>query len=353
MQISNWGSLALVRSLLAQRGTPERYAALQADVLVEAELKGHPSHGLQRLPRLLARMDRGLLNPSASGQSHWRSDAVLVVEGEQGLGPVVAMQALHQLHQRAASTGIALAAIRNSNHLGMLAWYVEHIAARGCIGIVFSSSEALVHPHGGTRAFLGTNPFAIAVPTAGRPLVLDASTSMVSMGKIHHYAASGRPLPEGWARDREGHPTTDAARAMHGAIAPFGGAKGYGLGIAIELLIAALAGSALAPNVRGTLDADALCNKGDVLVVIDAASAPDVSQQLSAYLDTVRDSPSSEPDCPVRVPGDGATQRRTHSLKSGFDIAPQLWAELQSLDRQTPSSPSSFTPASILEGQKQ
>ena len=262
MQISNWGSLALVRSLLAQRGTPERYAALQADVLVEAELKGHPSHGLQRLPRLLARMDRGLLNPSASGQSHWRSDAVLVVEGEQGLGPVVAMQALHQLHQRAASTGIALAAIRNSNHLGMLAWYVEHIAARGCIGIVFSSSEALVHPHGGTRAFLGTNPFAIAVPTAGRPLVLDASTSMVSMGKIHHYAASGRPLPEGWARDREGHPTTDAARAMHGAIAPFGGAKGYGLGIAIELLIAALAGSALAPNVRGTLDADALCNKG-------------------------------------------------------------------------------------------
>ncbi len=335
---------ALATRLLTQRGVPQGHAAVQAGVLVEAELKCHPSHGLQRLPRLLARIERGLADPLAQGTGHWRSAAVLEVDGERGLGPVVALHALRQLGERVADTGIALAAIRNSNHLGMLAWYVEQVAASGRIGIALSSSEALVHPHGGTRAMLGTNPLAIAVPTAAQPLVLDLATSTVSMGKIHHHAATGRPIPEGWARDAEGRATTDAARARHGAIAPFGGAKGYGIGMAVELLVAALAGSALAPEVRGTLDAESICNKGDVLIVIDTASAPDLAGRLAAYLDAVRDSPRADPAEPVRVPGDGAAARRAEALRDGFAIDPRLWRELQALALDTPpSSPPTTT----------
>lgn len=337
MKITGQAAAALAANLLEERKALPSHAFLQAHVLVEAELKGHPSHGLQRLPRILARIERGLIDPTTEGASHWRSEAVLDVDGLMGLGPVVAVGALERLLERAASTGIALAAIRNSNHLGMLAYYVEKVAARGHIGIAMSSSEALVHPYGGTRAMLGTNPIAIAVPTAERPLVLDLATSTVSMGKIHHYAANAMPIPEGWARDADGLPTTDAARAKLGSIASFGGAKGYGLGIAIELLVAALAGSALAPDIRGTLDADFVCNKGDVLIAIDSRSASDLLDRLAAYLDLVRGSPSADPGQPVSVPGDGAVRRRERALGEGFEIDPRLWAELNALSLSSSS----------------
>ncbi|MCX5512798.1 dehydrogenase [Kaistia algarum] len=342
MKITETTAMALATRLLIQRNALAENAKCQAGVLVEAELKGHPSHGLQRLPRILARIERGLIDPATKGEGRWRSEAVLEIDGQKGLGPVVAMAALDRLRERVSVSGIAMAAIRNNNHLGMLAHYVEHVAKDGRIGLAMSSSEALVHPFGGTRAMLGTNPIAIAVPTAGRPLVLDLATSIVSMGKIHHHAATGRPIPESWARDAEGGPTTDAASAKLGSIAPFGEAKGYGLGIAIELLVAALAGSALAPDIRGTLDAEAVCNKGDLLIVIDAMAAPTIAGRLSDYLDRVRASPPAEVDQPVGVPGDGATRRREVSLREGFDIDPALWAELNGL---------SLSPSPVLEGQ--
>lgn len=341
MKVFHQDAMALATRLLTDRGALKDHAVLQAGALIEAELKGHPSHGLQRLPRLLSRIERGLANPHTAGLSEWRTDSVLSVDGERGLGPVVAMAALQQLEQRVLSTGIAMAAIRNNNHLGMLAWYVEHAAESGCIGIALSSSEALVHPHGGTRAMLGTNPLAIAVPTAGQPLVLDLATSTVSMGKIHHHAVNGQPLCEGWARDDLGQPTTDAARAKHGAIAPFGGAKGYGIGIALELMVAAIAQSALAPDIRGTLDSDAVCNKGDVLIVIQPPSAPGLGNRLEAFLQAIRASPAAEAGYTVRVPGDGAAQRRTQLLREGFDVRPELWDELQALAKSPSISPSS------------
>lgn len=331
MRMERDGAVAQMSDLLQVYGAPPANAFLQARVLVDAEMKGHPSHGLRRLPRILQRIERGLANPVTEGASHWRSQAALEVDGQRGLGPVVAIAALRQLEQRVGTTGIALAAIRNSNHLGMLAWYVEQAVARGRIAVAMSSSEALVHPHGGTRAMLGTNPLAIAVPTAARPLVLDLATSVVSMGKIHHHAATGQSIPQGWALDAHGQPTTDAGLAQHGALTPFGDAKGYALGLALELLVAALAGSALAPEVHGTLDADALCNKGDVLILIEPAAAPDLAGRLAAYLDAVRASPPAVPDSPVRVPGDEAMRRRDNAALEGFDIDPTLWAELLAL----------------------
>jgi L-2-hydroxycarboxylate dehydrogenase (NAD+) len=328
--------MALVGGLLEGRGVPLSHAKQQALILVEAELKGHPSHGLQRLPRILARIERGLIDPMTMGLSYWRSGAVLEVDGNKGLGPVVALAALDKMRSEATAAGITLAAIHNSNHLGMLGHYVEHIAERGQIGIALSSSEALVHPHGGTRAVLGTNPIAIAVPTARGSLVLDLATSIVSMGKIHHHAANGIPLQPNWAKDASGNPTTDPTLAKSGAIAPFGDAKGYGLGIAIELMVAALAGSALAPTVRGTLDAEAVCNKGDILIAIDMAAAPHLSERLADYLDLVRSSPAIDPERPVLVPGDGARRRREHAALEGFDVDERLWTELNALTTASP-----------------
>ncbi len=330
MRVSAAEARAVARALLLDAGTPEPHAALQAEVLLEGELRGHPSHGLQRLPRLLNRIERGLADPLATGAQTWRKTGFLDVDGEAGLGPVVAMSAIEALLSRVGETGIALAAVRNANHLGMLAGYVEHIARAGCIGIAWSTSEALVHPHGGTRAMLGTNPIAVAIPTADEPFVLDLATSVVSMGKIHDHALRGAAIPGGWALDGEGFPTTDAERAKGGAIAPFGGPKGYALGLAFELLVVTLAGSAFAPDVHGTLDAEHEVNKGDVFIVIEPNGAPDTAARVSAYLDELRSSRPADPSHPVTVPGDGARARREAALRNGVDVPDRLWADLRS-----------------------
>lgn len=322
----------LASALLEARNVPSAHARLQADLLLEAEIRGLPSHGLQRLPLILSRLDKGLADGQARGSGTWRRRSFLSVDGERGLGPVVVMQALEAMRPVVGETGIAIAAIRNANHIGMLAYYAEAAARSGLIGVVMSTSEALVHPFGGTQAMLGTNPVAIGIPSGDQPFVLDLATSVVSMGKINHHAMRGMPIPPGWAVDAEGRPTKDAKAARTGAIAPFGGAKGYGLGLAIELLVAALAGSDLAPDVHGTLDDIHAANKGDLLILIDAAAGDGSVRSLASYLDRLRGSRPSDPASPVAVPGDGARQRRAATERSGIELPQPLLEHLLALE---------------------
>ena len=236
-------SLAL--EALSRAGVPDAHAKIQADLLIEGELRGLPSHGLLRLRRVIERIQAGLSAPGAKGAHSWAARNYLNVDGERGLGPVIAMEALDAIISRAREDGIAIAAIHNANHLGALAYYVEYAARQDitCIGLTIS--EALVHPYGGRKALIGTNPIAIGVPADPAPLILDMATSLVAMGKIYDYASKGLPIPLGWALDKNGDPTTDAEAAKSGAIAPFGGPKGYALGVAIEVLVASLTASAM------------------------------------------------------------------------------------------------------------
>ncbi|WP_292333247.1 Ldh family oxidoreductase [Mesorhizobium sp.] len=258
---------------LCKAGVSEEFAQLQLSLLLEAELRGTTSHGLLRLPRVVERIVSGATDPASTGKGTWRGAALLEVEGEHGLGPIVAKFALDQVTQRATTCGVAVAAIRNCDHLGMLAWYAEQVAKKGQILIALTISEALVHPWGGRQAMLGTNPIAIGVPSEPEPFVLDMATSLVSMGKIHDHANRGMPIPIEWALDANGNPTTNASAAKDGSIAPFGGAKGYALGLAFELLVTALTASATGRDVKGTLDPVHPCNKGDVFIVLEPAHA--------------------------------------------------------------------------------
>lgn len=316
---------------LERRGAPYEHAQLQADLLIEAELRGLPSHGLQRLPRLLVRIDRGIADPHAKGAKSWSGQGFLMMDGQRGLGPVVVMEAMRELEDAVATCGIAVAAIRHANHIGMLAYYAEAAAMAGLIGIVISTSEALVHPHGGTQAELGTNPIAVGIPAGREPFVLDLATSIVSMGKIHNHALRGDPIPAGWAVDEAGRSTTDPEAAKSGAIAPFGGAKGYGLGLAFELLVASLAGSNVAPEVRGTLDDTHPATKGDVLILIDPTAGAGDAATLAAYLDRLRSSRPADPERPVAIPGDGSRARRAKALSSGIHVPDALLEKLSAL----------------------
>lgn len=314
---------------LRNAGLSAEFAQIQLSLLLEAELRGTTSHGLLRLPRVVDRIVSGATDPASTGKGTWRGTALLEVDGEQGLGPIVAKSALDQISQRAKACGVAVAAIRNCDHLGMLAWYAEKVAKKGQILIALTISEALVHPWGGRQAMLGTNPIAIGVPSEPEPFVLDMATSLVSMGKIHDHANRGLPIPLGWALDANGNPTTNASAAKDGSIAPFGGAKGYALGLAFELLVTALTASATGRDVKGTLDSEHPCNKGDVFIVLEPAHS--VGPIISRFMHDIRNTPPADPSLPVRVPGDRALRTRANRLDQDICLAPETWKRIQQL----------------------
>lgn len=333
MRVAVDQALQAALAALQHVGVPADSAGIQADLLIDADLCARPSHGLMRLPRVIDRVVHGVCDPVATGQHTWHG-AMLEVDGENGLGPVVATRALDALVNKARVTGIAIASIRHNNHLGMLAWYARRVARGGHLLIAATTSEALVHPWGGGSAMLGTNPFALGVPTDEGPFVLDMATSLVSMGQIHDHAMRGEPLPPGWALDADGQPTTDAQRAKAGAIAPFGEAKGYALGLGLELLVTFLARSAIGRDVVGTLDATAICNKGDVFIVIDPGADDGRAAQMSAYLQAIRR--SSREAGSVSVPGDRAERSRQRNLVQGIELADEVWARISALARMRP-----------------
>lgn len=314
---------------LERAGVPKKNAEIQFSLLLDAEMRGVASHGLLRLPRVIERVINRVTNPAVTGSHTWRGGSFLQIDGQQGLGPVVALSGLDAALERVTTTGACTVAIKNCDHLGMLAWYAEKVAQQGKILLAMTISEALVHPWGGRKAMIGTNPIAIGVPAHPQPFVFDMATSLVSMGKIHDYANRGVSIPQGWALGADGLPTTDAGKAKHGAIAPFGGAKGYGLGLAFEVLVAALTASAIGTSVRGTLDSIQPCNKGDVFIVMEPALG--VSDLISGYLEALRISSPSDPEQPVRIPGDRSMEARSNAEKHGLKIAPDLWERIQSL----------------------
>ncbi|MCW5721923.1 MAG: Ldh family oxidoreductase [Devosia sp.] len=312
--------------VLAAAGVPPENAVLQRDLLLDAEMRSIASHGLLRLPRIVERIGNGVANPLTKGRHSWTAPGFLKVDGEQGLGPVVAQAAIDALLERAKTQGVAVAAVANANHIGMLGFYADRVAKSGKCLIAFSTSEALVHPWGGRRAMIGTNPIAIGLPTGYGIFMMDTATSIVSMGEIHDHANRGASIPLGWALDAAGDATTDAAAARNGAIAPFGGAKGYALGLAFELLLTALAGSAIGREVAGTLDSTQPCTKADLFIVIDQPLAA-----VSDFVALLREEAPAEGFSAVRIPGERGRDLRRQALESGINIADVTWSRLQDL----------------------
>jgi LDH2 family malate/lactate/ureidoglycolate dehydrogenase len=250
------------------------------------------------------------------------------MDAEHGFGHAMADRAMQMAVARARLTGIAAITVRNNNHIGMIGYYAEAAARVGVVGIVMTTSEALVTPYGGADAMVGTNPIAVGFPAVPEPFVLDMSTSATAMGKIIDRAQRDEPIPEGWAVGPDGRATTDARAAMLGAIVPFGGAKGSGLGLAVELLAGALVGAATGRGVLGTLDAQHPATKGDLFVAIDPGSlsgSGDLEERAGAYLDDVRRSRPSDPASPPRIPGDRSRACRAERLASGIPLSVEAW----------------------------
>lgn len=318
----------LITSVLTALGATTEESAIQADILVEADLRGYHSHGLQRLPVLVGRIRSGLIALNVVPVIRRAAPAVFKVDGRRGLGPFVAHRALKSSVETAISQGAVVVAIGNSSHLGMIGYYGEKLAEEGLISFAMTTSEALVHPEGGAEALVGTNPLAVASPTASDPFVFDMATAVSAFGKILDCKHRGLPLPKDWAVDADGIPTTDPEAALGGSLNPVGQWKGYGLGVSIGLLVGLLSETALGADVLGTLDTVHPATKGDLFIVLDPRAfgvTPSHLSEASKYLDRLRSSRPARGGPPVRVPGDRSREMRRQRLQEGIPLAQEVW----------------------------
>lgn len=217
---------------------PEEDARIAADVLVSADLRGIHSHGVIRLNSYYGdRLQNGRINPNTPVKTIQEQASSLVLDGGNGLGPVVAFKAMSQCIAKAKATGLSITTVRNSNHFGIAGFYAMMALPEDMIGICLTNSQPLVAPTYGREPALGTNPIALAAPAGKeRPYVLDMATSIVSIGKIVVHEKTGQTIPEGWGINQAGAITTNPAEVSHGgALLPLGGLaemrgyKGYGL----------------------------------------------------------------------------------------------------------------------------
>ena len=316
------------------RGATEAEAECVTRTLVNADLRGQHSHGVIRLTTICGRIEAGLIKPSVEPVVEKAAPTLLRVDGKAGFGQVIAWKVMEEVMSLAEEQGMALATVRNNNHIGMLGNYLEEAAGRGKILVVLTTSEAMVRPYGGRERMLGTNPIGIGIPAHPRPFVLDMATSETAIGKLIESKARGEPIPEDWAVDESGLPTTDPSAALLGAINPFGGAKGYGLGLAVSLLAGLMSGGAPDPEVVGTLDTENECNKGDLFLAIDPdamAGHGSFVEDISQYLDRFRASAPVPGTDKVLVPGDRGASRAERAKAEGVPIAPSVWKEIRAL----------------------
>ena len=234
-------------ALLARAGLSRENAGTTARCIVASDRWGIGSHGLMRLPFYLERLQAGGINPNARLKIVTDMPALVVFDGQDGVGHWQLHRAVELAAVRAKENGISAVGIGRSSHCGALGIYVEPIVKQGLVALIFSNGPAVMPPWGGNKPVLSTSPLAAGIPT-NPPTIIDMATSAVARGKIAAKAQSGEPLEPGWAFTAAGAPTLDAKEALTGMLAPLGGAKGYALAVMVESLTGALIGPTLAKD---------------------------------------------------------------------------------------------------------
>lgn len=265
---------ALATAALQAAGASEAAAASTARALVAAEIDGQGGHGLSRVPSYAGQLRAGKVDGrTVPVLAEVRPGAVRVDAGHGFAYPAFDL-ALPELAARARACGIAAAAIFRSHHFGVAGHHCERLAQEGLIGFVYGNSPKALAPWGATEKALGTNPIAFAAPMAWPgPLVIDLALTRVARGKILAAREVGEPIPEGWALDAQGRPTTDAAAALKGSMAPIGDAKGAALALMVEVMSACLAGAALSTEASSLFEPEGPPpDLGQTVIAVDAGA---------------------------------------------------------------------------------
>jgi len=320
-------TLAVLENLamraLAAAGANAAMARTTARALVDAEAQGLASHGLSRVPQYATHLRNGRADGAAEPAIVRDKGAAFLVDAREGLAFPACTLAVSEAIGRARAHGVSFAGVTNSHHFGVAADHLRPVAAAGMVGLAFGNSPAAMPAAGGARALFGTNPIAATFPRrADAPLVIDLSLSEVARGKVMVAAREGRPIPLGWALDREGRPTTDPKAALEGSMLAMGGAKGAMLALMVELLVTALTGAALGFEATSFfVDAGNRPRLGQAFLVVDPAAlggSETYFERVETLVAAMLDDPA------VRLPGARRDALASAASRDGIDIPAPL-----------------------------
>jgi len=298
--------------------------------LVRAEEQGLPTHGMSRVPFYCGMLRKGRADGAAQPAMVADRAAACLIDNRDGLPYVSVQWAIEEVIQRARRNGIAFAGIRNSAHVGVLGIHLLAVAEAGLVGLAFTNSPAAIPAWGGKKALFGTNPVAGVFPRKHKdPIVVDLALTTVVRGRIMMAMRKGERIPEGWALDRHGRPTTDPKEAIeHGSLFPIGGAKGAMLGLMFELICASLTGAAIGPEADSFFSEEGNRPRiGQAFIAIDPGALAGMDK-FSERVETVVKTMLADPE--VRLPGARRFASEASSRK-GIEVPAELLAQIEKL----------------------
>lgn len=303
-------------------------------VLVMADLFGISTHGVSRIPSYVDRLKCGGINKEAQIKVESVAPAMIKIDGDNGLGPLIGMRALKLAIETARTTGVAMAWVKGSNHFGPIAPYCAIAAEEGFATIIASNATSTITPWGGKDARVGNNPIGFGVPRPGAdPLILDIALSVAARAKIRNAHKNGQSIPQGWATDANGYPTTNPGEALNGFLLPVGGHKGYGLALMVDMLAGLLSGAAFLTQVSSWQDQpDKPQNLGHFFLLMDTkrlGSSDWLSKQMSDFVDTLHETPAAIPESPVLVPGELEFRRMKEQTENGIELPIELVTQIK------------------------
>ncbi len=321
-------------TLMMKHGVDADCAATVADMLLDAELTGVATHGVSRLAIYLERVDKGLVSKHNDAVITRESPSAVVIDAGNSLGAVGAKYAMETCIRKARETGCCFATVKNSNHFGAAAYYTRMASGSGMIGFCCTNLTAKIAPHGAAEPFMGTDPISVAVPSAGSPVVLDMTPSVVALGKLILAQKLGKDIPLGWALDRDGNPTTDPAAGRAGSLIPIGGPKGSGMALMVEILSGILSGAGTATHLHDLYEFDAPQGVGHFLGAIDVSHFLDgdaFRAGVSAMAAEIKGLRRADGVDEVLLPGERSARSAAEKAIGGVDVPDAVCAELNAL----------------------
>ena len=330
LQISEKEAWDLAFSALTNNQTSDKNAKEVADALINAEFDGQAGHGLSRIPSYVEQVLSGKVAGNVTPSLLSSKGSVIRIDANKGFAFPAISLALSEITKTCKSFGIAAASISRSHHFGQAGRHVERLAEDGLIGLMFGNTPKAIPPWGGSKPLFGTNPIAFASPReTASPLVIDMSLSKVARGKVMVANQLNEKIPEGWAIDKEGRPTTDAKKALEGAMLPIGDAKGSALALMVEVLAAGLTGSNFGFEASSFLNAEGDSpGVGQLIIAIDPSffSGEGFAERTETLVGAILEQPST------RLPGDKRIEKRKVREKSQtITISKDLYEKIEVL----------------------
>jgi LDH2 family malate/lactate/ureidoglycolate dehydrogenase len=326
--------------VLESLGVPPSEAALVADSLVQADLWGHGSHGMLRLPWYAARLRSGAMTAVTDPAVLADTGPLVLLDGRDGVGQVLTERARTLAVGRARTHGIGAVGVRNSNHFGTAMWFTRRAARDGVVAVLTTNASPAMAPWGGRQKVLGTNPWSIAAPGPdGRVVAVDIANTAVARGKIYLAKNRGEPIPDTWALRADGAPTTDPAEGVLGVVLPMAGHKGYAITFLMDVLSGALTGSGVGTEVHGPYEPEARSRAGHLFLAIDPAALGDPADyeaRVQRLIDEVKGVPRAQGFDEVFYPGEVEDRAEAANVAAGgVVLAAESLADLRRLGEQT------------------